>query len=88
MRMSFTSTTSARITNSEDKRPSSWRPDRRRLRLPVCAYLETRDQPMIKPKHHGLKCGSQEIVKSAPLNPAVMNDGTRAAPECLRNLSP
>ena len=73
--MSFTSTTSARITNSDDKTTeSSWPPDPHPLRLPLSACPENRrSSPMVSPNTAFLNVGGKKSLKSAPLKPALMN---------------
>src|SRR5580704_5779113 len=74
MIMSFTSTTSARITNSEDKttelvaaRPTPAAPPF--VRIPWKHAIV----PMIKPKNAVLNVGGRKSLKSAPLKPLLMN---------------
>src|SRR5271166_4074377 len=72
--MSFTSTTSARITNSEDKttelvaaRPTPAAPPW--VRIP----WKQATRPMISPNTMVLKVGGRRSLKSAPLKPLLMN---------------
>ena len=74
MMMTFTSTTSARITNSDDKttelvaaRPTPAAPPR--VRIPWKHAIS----PMIRPNTAVLNVGGRKSLKSAPLKPALMN---------------
>src|SRR5271165_3295153 len=74
MRMSFTSTTSARITNSDDNTTElvAARPT---PAAPPCVRIPWKHatSPMIRPNTIVLNVGGRKSLKSAPLKPALMN---------------